>query len=475
MSDGNGISARLLDPLFTTDEMREVFSDRATLQGMLDFEAALARALVATGQAPAGVLTAIETACRAEGFDTASIGHAAASAGNLAIPLIAQLTRAVDRADKSAGAFVHFGATSQDAIDTGRVLQIRAGLALIEAALARISEPLASLANEHAATEMAGRTWMQQASPITLGLKFAGWLDAIERSRARLSEVKTRALAMQFGGSVGTLAVLGAAGGEVAAELGRELKLAVPAISWHAHRDRMCEVAAAVALAVGTAGKIARDISLMSQTEVAEAFEPHEAGRGGSSTMAHKRNPVGCAVILSAAARTPGMVATMLAAMPQEHERGLGGWHAEWETLPEIFLAASGALYHLAAILDGITIDRDKMLENLSAQSGLAMTEAFTVALTKFESRENAKKIAEAMARTAAESGQPLRDVILKDPQMQKLFTVADVEHFLNPKNFQGSAQAMIEKVLAARVPAASASRDAQKKDGSKKPHDAAH
>jgi 3-carboxy-cis,cis-muconate cycloisomerase len=464
VSDAN--IARLLDPLFTMDAMREVFSDRRTLQGMLDFEAALARALVATGQAPAGVLTAIEGACRAEAFDAPAIGRAAALAGNLAIPLLKELTAAVGRANKDAAAFVHFGATSQDAIDTGRVLQIRAALALIEAELAGISERLAALASEHATTEMAGRTWMQQASPITLGLKFAGWLDAVERSRARIVDVKSRALALQFGGSVGTLAALGAAGGEVAAELGRELKLAVPAVSWHAHRDRLCEVAAALAIAVGTAGKIARDISLMSQTEVAEAFEPHEPGRGGSSTMAHKRNPVGCAVILSAAARTPGMVATMLAAMPQEHERGLGGWHAEWETLPEIFLAASGALYHLSAILDGITIDRNKMLDNLSAQSGLAMTEAFTVALTKFESRENAKKIAEALARTAAESGQPLRDVILKDPQMQKFFKVADVEHFLNPKNFNGSAQAMIEKVLAARAPIASG--EAQKKEGSK-------
>ena len=434
--------------------MREVFSDRATLQGMLDFELALTRALVATGQAPAGVLTAIDGGCRAEAYDAAAIGRSAALAGNLAIPLLKELTAAVGRANKDAAAFVHFGATSQDAIDTGRVLQIRDAIALIETELARISERLAALASEHAGTEMAGRTWMQQASPITLGLKFAGWLDAIERSRARIADLKTHALALQFGGSVGTLAVLGAAGAEVAAELGRELKLAVPAISWHAHRDRLCEVAAAVALVVGTAGKIARDISLMSQTEVAEAFEPVVEGRGGSSTMAHKRNPVGCAVILAAAARTPGMVATMLGALPQEHERGLGGWHAEWETLPEIFLVASGALYHLSAILDGIAIDRDKMHENLSRQSGLVMTEAFTLALTKFESRENAKKIAEALARTAAESGQPLRDVILKDPQMQKFFKVADVEHFLNPKNFNGSAQAMIEKVLAARTPA---------------------
>lgn len=432
--------------------MREVFSDRRTLKGMLDFESALARALVSTGHAPAGILPAFEKASAVDSYDAAAIAAAAALSGNLAIPLLKEFTARVERVDNSAAAFVHFGATSQDAIDTGLVLQVRDALQLIDFDLAYISERLAALVEQNAATQLAARTWLQQASPITLGLKFAGYLDAIERHRTRLAEIRKRALVLQFGGSVGTLAALGPAGPQVAAALAKELNLALPDISWHAHRDRLAEVAAALGLIVGTAGKIARDISLLSQTEVAEAFEPSVPGRGGSSTMPHKRNPVGCAVILSAATRVPSLVATMLAAMVQEHERGLGGWHAEWQTLPEIFLLGGGTLYHLAAILDGIVIDKDQMSDNLSAHSGLALTEAFTLALTQHEDRDSARKIAEAFARTALETGQPLRDVILKDPQMQKLFHVADIEHILNPKNFNGSAQAIAAKVLETRA-----------------------
>jgi 3-carboxy-cis,cis-muconate cycloisomerase len=448
----NERTARLLDPLFTTEAMRQVFSDRRMLQGMLDFESALARALVATGHAPAGILPAFEKVCVADSYDAQAIAQAATLSGNLAIPLLKELTARIERADKSAAPFVHFGATSQDAIDTGLVLQIREGLQLIDSDLAHISDRLAALVEENSSTQLAGRTWLQQASPITLGLKFAGYLDAIERHRSRLEEVRKRALALQFGGSVGTLAVLAPAGPQVGAALAKELNLTLPDIAWHAHRDRLAEVAATLGLVVGTAGKIARDISLLSQTEVGEAFEPSAPGRGGSSTMPHKRNPVGCAVILSAATRVPPLVATMLAAMVQEHERGLGGWHAEWQTLPEIFLLASGALYHLASILDGLVIDKDQMLANISAHSGLALTEAFTAALAKREDRDSARKIAEAFARVAVETNQPLRDVILKDPQMQKFFSAADIEHILNPKNFNGSAEAIAARVLDARA-----------------------
>lgn len=448
----NERTARLLDPLFTTEAMREIFSDRRTLQGMLDFESALARALVATGHAPAGILPAFEKACVADSYDASAIARDAALAGNLAIPLLKELTASVERIDKSAAPFVHFGATSQDAIDTGLVLQVRDALQLIDFDLAYISERLAALVEENSATQLAGRTWLQQASPITLGLKFAGYLDAIERHRSRLEELRKRALVLQFGGSVGTLAVLGPAGLQVAAALAKELNLVLPDISWHAHRDRLAEVATALGLIAGTAGKIARDISLLSQTEVGEAFEPSVPGRGGSSTMPHKRNPVGCAVILSAATRVPPLVATMLAAMVQEHERALGGWHAEWQTLPEIFLLVGGALYHLAAIFDGIVIDKDQMSANFSAHSGLALTEAFTIALTQHEDRATARKIAESFAQVAVETNQPLRDVILKDSQMQKLFSVADIEHILNPKNFNGSAPAIAARVLEARA-----------------------
>jgi 3-carboxy-cis,cis-muconate cycloisomerase len=447
----NDTITRLLDPLFTSEAMREVFSDVRTLQGILDFETALARALVGTGDAPAEILPAIEKACRADGYEAATIARGAALAGNLAIPLLQELTARVEAANKDAAAFVHFGATSQDAIDTGRVLQIRNALALLDADLLKISDRLATLVEEHSATPLAGRTWLQQASPITLGLKFAGWLDAIERHRERLAQVRARVLVLQFGGSVGTLAVLGTAGPVVAAALAKELKLSLPAISWHAHRDRFAEVAAAVGLLVGTAGKIARDISLLSQTEVGEVLEPSEPGRGGSSTMPHKRNPVGSAAILSAATRVPGLVATMLSAMVQEHERGLGGWHAEWETLPEIFLLASGALYHLRVILDGLDVRKERMAANLEAESGLSLTEAFTAALATHQGRAAARKTADTLARVAAESNQSLREVILKDPQMKKYFNSADVEHILDPKHFNGSAEAIIAKVLAGR------------------------
>ena len=448
----NEATTRLLDPLFSTEAMREVFSDRRTMQGMLDFELALARALVVTGQAPAGILPAFEQASKADAYDIAALARDAALAGNLAIPLIKELTTRVAASNKDAAAFVHLGATSQDAIDTGRVLQIRDALVLIDEALAQISDRLAALVQEHAATELAGRTWLQQASPITLGLKFAGYLDAIERHRARLGEIRARVLVAQFGGSVGTLPALGAKGPEIGVALAKELQLALPPISWHAQRDRFAEVAAALGLIVGSAGKIARDISLLAQTEVAEAFEPPAPGRGGSSTMPHKRNPVGSAVILSAATRVPPLVATMLSAMVQEHERGLGGWHAEWETLPEIFLLASGALYHLSVIFDGLVIDKSKMAANLAAGNGLALTEAFTLALAQHEGRDGARKIAEALSRVAVESGQSLREVVLKDPQMKKYFSANDIDHIFNPKHFNGSSDAIIAAVLAARA-----------------------
>jgi 3-carboxy-cis,cis-muconate cycloisomerase len=456
----NEPTTRLLDPLFSTEAMREVFSDRGTLQSILHFELVLARALVATGQAPAGVLPAIEQACNADDYDAAAIARDAALAGNLAIPLLKLVRSRAERGGKDALAVIHHGATSQDAIDTGRVLQIRDALKLIDDALAQIADRLAALAQEHVGTELAGRTWLQQASPMTLGLKFAGWLDAIERHRARLAETRARVLVLQFGGSVGTLAVLGTNGPQVAAALAKELNLALPPINWHTHRDRFAEVAATLGLLVGTAGKIARDISLLSQTEVAEAFEPSAPGRGGSSTMPHKRNPVGSAVILSAATRVPPLVATMFAAMVQEHERGLGGWHAEWETLPEIFLLASGALYHLSVILDGLAIDKNKMAANLADGSGLALTEAFTLALTKHEGPDGARKIAEALSRVAIESGQSLRDVVLKDPQMKKYFSTADIDHIFNPKHFNGSADQIVAAVLAAHAARAAKSSE---------------
>ncbi len=334
-----GTSTQLLDPLFTTDRMRAVFSDRGRLQGMLDFEAALARAEARAGVIPAAAAAPIAAQCRAEAFDIGELARGSALAGNTAIPLVKALTALVAKGDEAASRFVHWGATSQDAMDTGLVLQLRDALDLLDADLSRLSGVLAGLADEHKRTVLAGRTWLQQATPVTLGLKAAGALSAVERHRARLRELRPRLLVVQFGGASGTLAALGADGLKVAAALAEELKLGLPDVPWHAQRDRVAEVATALGLLVGTLGKVARDISLLMQTEVGEAFEPAAAGKGGSSTMPHKRNPVGCAAILAAAIRVPGLVSVMLTAMVQEHERGPGRLargvgHAAGDLLP---------------------------------------------------------------------------------------------------------------------------------------------
>ncbi|MGA7854594.1 MAG: 3-carboxy-cis,cis-muconate cycloisomerase [Candidatus Acidiferrales bacterium] len=440
---------RLLDPLFTTDQAREIFSDRARLQGMLDFEAALAQALTAAGIAPNGLAAAIQAQCKAELFAADALAREAALAGNLAIPLVKALTAAVAKSNEKAAAFVHWGATSQDAIDTGLVLQLRAAFDVIAPQLAQLADALARLLEQHRTKLLAGRTWLQQASPITFGLKAAGWLDAINRHRARLATVRKQVLVLQFGGAVGTLAALGTHGPAVARGLAEELKLELPSIPWHTHRDRFGEVATTLGLLVGTLGKIARDVSLMSQTEVGEALEPTAPGKGGSSTLPHKRNPVGSAVVLAAAIRVPALVSTMLAAMPQEHERGLGGWHAEWETLPEIFMLVAGALAHTTQIVSGLEVHEEKMAHNLEATHGLILAEAVAIALAKRMGRMPAHHLIENASCQALESGRTLKDVLLGDKQVGEHLKPAEIAKLLDPKNYTGSAESMIERVLA--------------------------
>jgi 3-carboxy-cis,cis-muconate cycloisomerase len=442
-------TARLLDPLFSTDAMREIFSDRRRLQGMLDFEAALARALARAGVAPAASVEPIVAQCNADQFALDVLAREAALAGNLAIPLVNALTAAVARSDAKAAGFVHWGATSQDAIDTGLVLQLRAALDLTQRELLQFSATLARVAEKHQATLLAGRTWLQQASPVTLGLKVAGWLDAIHRHQTRIAHACNEVLTLQFGGAVGTLAALGEKGPAVAAALASDLKLKVPSIPWHTHRDRFAETATALGLLVGTLGKIARDISLLAQTEIGEVLESTESGRGGSSTLPHKRNPVGSAVVLATAIRVPALVSVMLTAMVQEHERGLGGWHAEWETLPEIFLLTSGALAQLAHAIDGLEVYEEHMTYNLGATHGLILSEALAMALAKGIGRSSAHQLIEHAAHRALESGRPLRDLLLEDQQVRAHLSPAEIDALLDPKNYTGSAASMIQQVLA--------------------------
>jgi 3-carboxy-cis,cis-muconate cycloisomerase len=300
---------------------------------------------------------------------------------------------------------------------------------------------------------MIGRTLLQQAVPVTFGLKAAGWLAALERTRARLAEAGRAAQVLQFGGAAGTLAALGERGLDVAAALAKELDLALPALPWHGHRDRLVDLAAALGLLAGTLGKIARDIALLMQTEVAEAFEPAGEGRGGSSTMPHKRNPIACAVALAAATRVPQLVGTLLAAMPQEQERGLGGWHAEWETLPEIFLLASGALHHMADAIAGLAVDPERMRQNIEATRGLVMAEAVTMALVNRIGKHDAHKLVESACRRASAEGVHLRDVLAREPVVTAQLTPEQLDRLFAPETYLGMAERFVQRALAARPP----------------------
>jgi 3-carboxy-cis,cis-muconate cycloisomerase len=439
----------LLGPLFRWDDVQESFSDRASLQAMLDFEAALARAEAQAGVIPASAASMIESACAVHRFDPAALARDAANAGNLVIPLIRQLTALVREQDAEAARFVHWGATSQDAIDTGLVLQLRAALDVIEGELDRLGDALAALASEHRATPITGRTWMQHAVPTTFGLKAAGWLDAMLRHRERFDELRRRAFVLQLGGAVGTLAALGPKGGEVAAALAADLRLPLPDIAWHSHRDRLAEVATTFGLLAGSLGKIARDVALHSQTEVAELSEPVAEGRGGSSTMPHKQNPVSAAVVLAAAARAPGLVATMLGAMIQEDERGLGGWHAEWETLPELVSLTAGALHHLTETMAGLRVDPARMAANLEATGGLVFAEAVQMAVAEKTGRAAAQRLLEAACRRAQAERRHLREVLADDPTVGRHVSPEELERLLDPGRYIAPADALVERVLA--------------------------
>ena len=440
----------LLDSLFGFAAGDEVFSDRARLQRLLDVEAALARAEAKCGLMPAAAAEAIASKCRADLIDVAALSAATALSLNPAIPLVKQLTALVLKDDNEAARFVHWGATSQDVNDTGLILQIRDALGILEADLHALTCGLVELARKYRSTPIAGRTLMQHALPTTFGLKVAGWLDAVNRHRERLAEMRKRLLVAQFGGAVGTLAALGDKGLQVGSALASELQLDVPSAPWHAQRDRVAEVATTLGLLVGTLGKIARDVSLHMQTEIGEVSEPAGEGRGGSSTMPHKRNPVTAGVVLAAALRVPGLVSTMLSAMVQEDERGLGNWHAEWETLPEIFRLTGGALHQMAEILPHLEVDTKRMRQNLDATQGLIFAEAVTMALAKHVGKAAAHKVMEAASHQARVSGKHLREVLEQDKSVTERLSAAELDRLFAPENYLGAAEAFVDRIIAA-------------------------
>lgn len=445
----NRSSQQLFDAYFSQPQMSEIFSDHGRLQGMLDFEAALARAEASTGLIPAEVVEDIQAGCRAELFDFAELAVAIGNAGNSAIPLVKALGKKIAARNPTAERYVHMGATSQDVMDSGLVLQLREAIVLLERDLAELAESLARQAQRYAVTPLAGRTWLQQATPVTLGMKIAAWLGAITRHRQRLQELKPRLLSLQFGGASGTLAALGAQALPVAEALAHELQLSLPEQPWHTQRDRLVEFASWLGLIAGSLGKMGRDISLLMQTEVGEVFEPAAAGKGGSSTMPHKRNPVGAAVMISASVRAPGLVATMFAAMPQEHERSLGLWHAEWETLPELCCLVSGSLQQALQVIPALEVNAEQMLTNLDSTRGLVLAEAVSIALAQRIGRDAAHHLIEQSCRQAVQQGLHLREVLGADPQVSAELSAAELDHLLDPANYLGLAQQWVERAVA--------------------------
>ena len=440
----------LLAPMLSSAAMRAVCDDAAYLQHMLDFEAALARAEMAVGVIPASAAGPIGAACKAESFDLAALAEAATRSGNLAIPLVKALTAAVARTDADAARYVHWGATSQDVIDTAAVLTLRAAIDALLPDLDRAISGFAALARKHRNTAMVARTWLQHALPMPFGLKLAEYAAALHRSRTRLQRLRAETLALQFGGAAGTLAALGDRGWRVAEQLAQELALSLPEAPWHTHRDRIAEAASVLAILAGTCGKIARDIQLLMQTDVAEAFEPAGEGRGGSSTMPHKRNPVAAATALAAATMAPNLAATIFAAQVQDHERSAGPWHAEWPVMPMLQLVTSGALAAVVDIAEGLEVDAARMRVNLDATHGLIMAEAVTFALAETIGKSEAHHLVEAAAKRAVAEKKHLRDVLTGDPKIAAHLSAGKIAALFEPMAYQGVSQAMIDRLLAA-------------------------
>jgi 3-carboxy-cis,cis-muconate cycloisomerase len=359
------------------------------------------------------------------------------------------LTASVAKTDPDAARFVHWGATSQDVIDTATMLAVRAAIDALLPLLDRLVAAFARLARKHRETPMVARTWLQHALPMPFGLKLAEYAAALHRSRRRLKRVHAEELALQFGGAAGTLAALGDKGLLVAEKLALALGLPLPDAPWHTHRDRIAEIAAVLAILAGTCGKIARDVSLMMQTDVAEAFEPSGQGRGGSSTMPHKRNPVAAASALAAATMAPNLAATIFAAQVQEHERSAGAWHAEWPTLPTLLAVTSGAIAAVVEIAEGLEVDVARMRANLDVTHGLIMGEAVTFALAEKMGKSAAHHLVEAASKKAVAEKRHLLNVLASDPKVTAQLDPDRIAEVFDPGSYHGVSQALIDRLLA--------------------------
>jgi 3-carboxy-cis,cis-muconate cycloisomerase len=432
--------------MFGTAAMRSIFSDERRIEIWLEVEVALARAEARLGVIPQAAAERIAAAARIENIDFKAMKAEFDQVGFPIMPLVHQLAKSCD---PESARWVHYGSTTQDILDTGMALQIRAGIALIEADLDGVINALARLARAYRDTVMPGRTFQQQAAPITFGYKVAVWLAEMHRHLERLPGLKRRALVGQCGGAVGTLATLGDNGLAVRREMMAELGLGEPVISWHTARDGWAEVVFWLSMQAATLGKIATEIAMLMRTEVGEVSEPFEPGRGASTTLPQKRNPISCEPVIAIAHRLRECVGSQLMAMIQEHERAVGPMHLEWIIIPEAFVLTAGAFAQSRQILEELVVDDQRMRENLGFNGGLIMSEAVMMGLAPKIGRNKAHEVVYAAAGRAMEAGITLREALVSTPEITSYLTVAEIEALLEPVNYTGAAGDMIDAVLA--------------------------
>jgi 3-carboxy-cis,cis-muconate cycloisomerase len=440
----NPVDSEIFRDLYSTAEMRALFADRAQLQFMLDVEAALARAQAKLGLIPAHVAEAVASAARVENLNLERIAASTRKAGYPVAAIVEELGRI---AGEEAARFVHLGATTQDIVDTALVLQMRQGLKLLRTEVVGLAKKLAELAARFRDTPIAGRTHLQHAIPITFGLKCAVWAAPLATDVERLDQAAKRVLVVQFGGAAGTLASLGAEGLAVTVALARELELGVPDLPWHTTRDTLAETVAILGLICGSLAKFALDVSLLMQTEVAEVFEPHEAGRGSSSTMPQKRNPIAAEYILASAKGVQALVPLMLAAMAQDHERATGPWQSEALAIPQCFALTAGALAHARAIADGLKVDSARMRRNLDL--GMIMSEAVATQLSQKLGRAEAHRAVARVCDRAIAENHTLREALGDDPEIRQHITAPELDRLMDPIAYLGSAGTFVDRVVA--------------------------
>jgi 3-carboxy-cis,cis-muconate cycloisomerase len=438
--------SEIFGALWGTDEMRALFSDATYLQLMLDVEAALARAEARLGLVPPEVAEAITRAARVENLRIERIAEGTRATGVPVPALVSELGRA---AGEEAARYIHMGATTEDILDTVVVLQMRQAFEYLRRDLVALARTLAKRASEYRDTPMAGRTHLQQAVPITFGLKCAVWASPLPTHVERLDQAANRTLVVQFGGAAGTLAAFGANGVAVAEALAQELGLGVPDLPWHVVRDTMAEIAALIGLVCGSLSKFALDLALLMQTEVAEVFEPYTAGRGGSSTMPQKRNPVAAEYIIAAARGVHALVPLMLTAMTQDHERATGPWQSEALALPQCFVLCAGASAHALAIAEGMTIDATRMRRNLELGGGLIMAEAVSTGLAPMMGRAAAHHALKRVSDRALAAGGTLSAALRDDAEIRRHLSEQQIDRLTDPVAYLGSAGAFVDRVVA--------------------------